>query len=308
MKCPNLFWFLGVLFITSSAMTAGCGGASKESYFGAPLAQPKQKEANGQPADKNVVEKQPDTLDVRKIIYTARVQLFVDGLDRAEKELSKLVEKNKGYIAESDIQGRTGKQRRGTWTVRIPVKHFKAFRESILDLGVPEQNSLNSQEITREYVDLDGRLKNALATEQRLKEHLKKDTKEVKDILAVEKEISRVHAEVESMQGQLRLWDNQVALTTIYITIFEREDYVPPQAHSFGTVVGETFMKSINGLIATGKTLVLVVVAMAPWLVVLAVFIVPVWWLARRSLRHKQQLPLVQAVEQPEPPQEENPS
>jgi tellurite resistance protein len=64
--------------------------------------------------------------------------------------------------------------------------------------------SLNSdaQDVTEEFYDVDARLRNKRVEEQRLVEHLKKSTARLQDILAVEREISRVRGEIEQMEGR----------------------------------------------------------------------------------------------------------
>jgi hypothetical protein len=85
------------------------------------------------------------------------------------------------------------------------------------------------------------------------------------------------------MQGRLRLLANLTALTTVTVTINEIKNYVPPAPPTFGAQLGRTFQKSVAGLTETGKGLIVLMVAAAPWLVVLALLAVPVWMIKRRN-------------------------
>src|SRR5947207_7483036 len=63
--------------------------------------------------------------------------------------------------------------------------------------------------------------------EQRLIEILKTKSKDVADLLQVEKELGRVREEIETMQGELKFMDSQVAFATVTITLAEKNMNIP---------------------------------------------------------------------------------
>ncbi len=60
---------------------------------------------------------------------------------------------------------------------------------------------------------------------------------------------------------------------------------VPPQTPTFANTIVSTFSSSLDALIGFGKGLVLIGVALAPWLPVIAAVVVPAWLVIRRHLR-----------------------
>jgi len=58
-----------------------------------------------------------------------------------------------------------------------------------------------------------------------------------------------------------------------------------PEAPGFGTRVGRTFSGSLEALQGFGQGVIIVAVAMAPWLPVIALVVAPFWWLIRRLTR-----------------------
>ena len=106
--------------------------------------------------------------------------------------------------------------------MRIPVPQFQRFVEETSRLGVSERREIQSDDVTEEYVDLEARLANKQQLEARLLELVAKRTDEIKDVIAVEAELSRVREEIERMQGRLRYLTDRVALTTVEITAYER--------------------------------------------------------------------------------------
>ncbi len=221
----------------------------------------------------------------RKIIYTADISLVIEDLDKAQQALEKLIQENKAFIAQSEIQGTTGSPRSGRWKIRLPVENFASFRNAVARLGEVIRNSTDSKDVTDEYYDVKQRIKNKKVEEERLLEHLKKSTGNLKDILDVERELSRVREEIERFEGRMNVLENLISLTTITVHLQERRGYVPAEAPSFGTTIGRTFHGSLDLLQKAGQGVVLFMVAAGPWLVVLAIIFGPVWWLLRRRLR-----------------------
>ncbi len=217
----------------------------------------------------------------RKIIYTAEISLVIEDLAKAQESLEQLIKECKGLIAQSEIQGTTGTPRSGRWKVRLPVENFDTFRAALVKLGEVIRNSVDSKDVTDEYYDVKQRIKNKKVEEERLLDHLKKSTGNLKDILDVERELSRVREEVERLEGRMNVLENLISLTTITVHLQERTGYVPAESPSFGTTIARTFHGSMDLLKKTGQGLVLFLVAVGPWIVILGVVFGPTWWLVR---------------------------
>ena len=84
--------------------------------------------------------------------------------------------------------------------------------------------------MSEEYFDLDARQAAKKVEETRLLKHLADSTGKLDEILAVERELSRVRSEIERMQGRLRALSNLTTLATVTINVSEIKDYVPPRA------------------------------------------------------------------------------
>jgi hypothetical protein len=226
---------------------------------------------------------QPPTAG-RQVIYRATISLDVEDFAAAEKEITALVNNSGGYIASYHEHRLHGTQRGGQWSVRVPVNQFNAFLDAVADLGVPEQRNLQSQDVTEEYIDLQSRLKNKQALEARLLELVADRADEIKDVLALEAELSRVREEIEKIQGRLRFLTDRVALTTIDITAYERTGYRPPQT-SFAGRVAASFLVSLDRLRQFLEGAALLIVVLAPWIVLFALALAPFVWYIRRRRR-----------------------
>ena len=78
----------------------------------------------------------------------------------------------------------------------------------------------------------------------------------------------------------------------------DRKDYVPPIVQDFGGRVGQAFHGSIDALVGFGKGVVLTVVALAPWLLLLAILGSPLWLRLWRAYKARRRL----ATATPAPP------
>jgi hypothetical protein len=221
----------------------------------------------------------------RKIIYIAQVELIVEDLPRGEEQLKSLIQEQKAYVAKSDMRGSPGSPRSGSWTIRVPVDRFEAFMEAIAQVGELRHSRTDSDDITDRYYDLKAHLKNNEVEEEGLQKlYLEKSsTGKLDDLLAVRRELRNIRGDIEQQKGQLQRWDKETEYATVTVDMHDRKDYVPTTAPSFGTSISRTFSSSWESLLAFGKGIVLVVVAVTPWLPVLGVLVLASWLGIRRT-------------------------
>src|SRR3954454_18684487 len=151
--------------------------------------------------------------------------------------ITRLVKVNGGYLSETNSVSYSQQQRQATWKVRVPVDRFDTFLAEVGRLGELQKNHLDSQDVTQEYYDIEARIANKQQEEKRLLKHLADSTGKLEDILAVERELTRVRGEIEQMQGRIRYLSNVTAFSTITIRATELIDFTPPIRPTFGTQV-----------------------------------------------------------------------
>ncbi|MEX2288573.1 MAG: DUF4349 domain-containing protein [Planctomycetaceae bacterium] len=222
----------------------------------------------------------------KKIVRKADVSLVVKLLADAEKQLGQLVQQHKGELAGSQVSQAQGQQRTARWVIRVPADAVDGLLRDLAGLGISENRTINSQDVTEEYIDLETRINSKKKLEQRILDLLEKRTGDIKDVLAVEEQSARIRAEVESMEGRKKYLDSMTAMATVNVTAREAVDYIPPEVRSFSNQVGHAWRNSFDLVKGFGKSLVLVAVALGPWipLVSLVGFVV-VRWRRRRQGR-----------------------
>jgi len=212
----------------------------------------------------------------RKIIKSANINLETVKFEESINNILKEVETKGGYIESSNIEGKRvqyegGMQNRsGRITIRIPKNEFDNF--NIDSFGNPIMKNVNGEDITAQYFDSEARLKSLKVQEERMIELLKKAT-ELKDVVELEKHLSEVRYQIESLTGNLRRWDNMVDYSQVTITIMEVAQLTPSEKTpiTLGEKITTGFQKSINNLVKIMKGSIVVMAVMLPYAVIIAV-------------------------------------
>jgi hypothetical protein len=230
----------------------------------------------------------PDLLSSRKLIRTAQITIEVDDYRAAAARVDELARAQGGYLAGSQSTGGRGDRRHGRLTLRVPSEHFDAVVGGLKGVGKVLTDKTDSEDVTKAYFDLETRLRVKRDTEARLREILRTRTARLADVLEAERELARVTEEIEGMEGQRRFYDQQVALSTIVLSLEEPQSVARPDLlHP----VRQAFRESLRVMSLSAAALIYVVVFLAPWAVPAAAA-----WLAVRRWRRRTVPPPVPAV------------
>jgi Domain of unknown function (DUF4349) len=279
--------YTAMVLVAPALSLIGCGAEEQGPMVSSRNIAPANPDASasmpqGAAADEST--KTRSATDGRKIIYNAHIDLVTEDLNLLEAGLTKLISTQLAHVADSDRTGSAGATRHGTWKVRVPVDRYDPFVKGVVALGELVSMKADSQDVSEEYFDLDARQTAKKVEEERLLKHLADSTGKLEEILAVERELSRVRSEIERMQGRLRALSNLTSLATVTISASEIKGYVPPQAPTLGTRLGRTFTASLETLRQFGEGLLIVIVAIVPWLPILALLVGVIFWRTRRAM------------------------
>jgi len=170
----------------------------------------------------------PEPMGRRIIIRSGDIEFEVESFDSALATVTKLVTGIKGaFIGTVNSEKLPNGKVKGSITVRIPPESLDGL---VLDLrrelgkgGELKGVKLASQDITKQYFDLESRLKAARTMETRLLQIIKEGKGEIKQLLEAEKELGVWRTKIEEFEGEIRYYSNMVALSTLTITLAEKE-------------------------------------------------------------------------------------
>jgi len=159
----------------------------------------------------------------RKLIRNAQLELQVTSFQTAVERLTSLATEEHGFVATQNSSKLPNGKLQGTIVVKVAPENLDRFLQKARALGELKNQTVGTEDVTKNYFDTDARLRNAKRMEERLLEMLQKNTGKVSDLLQVEKELGRVREEIEKMQGELKYYDALIQYATVTISLAEKD-------------------------------------------------------------------------------------
>lgn len=220
----------------------------------------------------------------RLIVKTGEVSIVVKDVPGTIKNIASYAEKNGGFVINSQVS-KSGLAPYGEVTVRIPSKGFEAGMLEFKALGDVQRENVMGKDVTEEYIDLEARLRNLVATEKQFLAILAKAEK-ITDILAVQRELSQVRSEIESMQGRMKYLKTSADMSSLTVYLSTDPSVLPTIEDSNEWKPVAVLKSALRGLIATGKWLANFIIYFAVFIPLWILIVVVVWGiraLVRRS-------------------------
>jgi len=224
----------------------------------------------------------------RMIIRQASLSLVVPDTEAALDEISALVNEMDGYIVESNLN-KYQEGLRASVTLRVPAERFDAVLQRIRDLATEVRHeNVSGEDVTKDYVDLQSRLRYLEATEERLLEFLEA-AEDTEAALAVYEDLREIQADIEQVKGQMQYLEQSAAMATIRLDITPDELAQPIQVggwHPEGTLRNalQTLIRVLQFLVDAA---IVIVVLVIPVLIVVAVPFVGLFFLVRAIVRKR---------------------
>lgn len=168
-----------------------------------------------------------------RVIKNADLQVEVEE-GRFQEQFSRataVAEELGGFVSSSQVSEHEGELNSGNLTMRVPADRFEAAVARLKELGEVAGESRSGRDVTREFVDLEARLRQA-RTEEGFFVRLLDEADSISDLIQIQSQLSDVQLRIEQLQGQLNFLEDQTELSTITVRIFE------PGAEEFRPVEG----------------------------------------------------------------------
>ncbi|MCH4193043.1 MAG: DUF4349 domain-containing protein [Butyrivibrio sp.] len=228
----------------------------------------------------------------RKLITTVNISAETEDLDSLLSSVNAKVKALGGYVESSSISNGNSQlygaddTRSASLTIRIPADKLDGFVNEVQKESNITQQSRDVQDVTLNYVDTQSHQKALKAEEKQLMEIMDKAST-VEDIMAVEQQLTDVRYQLESIESQLRVYDNQINYSTVYLDVQEVSTYTEAQPQDLGEKIATGFIRNLkavyHGILNAGAW----VLIHSPQLAVLAVLILLVAKAVRRHHRKR---------------------
>jgi hypothetical protein len=231
------------------------------------------------------VEPGPD-LVARAVIRKGDVELRAADVGKAQFEVQRVVDRHSGQVTEekttTDDDGDPAYTR---MVLRIPTGRFSAAMSALKEIGELESADSSEDDVTTQLIDTRSRLRAQKRSIARITVLFDR-AESIRDIMAIEAELSRRQADLDSLERQLAYLRGQTSMSTITVSIDEIPTKAAPKKadddHA-GFVAG--LSAGWDALSAFAVALATALGALLPWLIVLGILGPPAYLLARALRR-----------------------
>jgi hypothetical protein len=226
----------------------------------------------------------------QKIIFRSDMTLETETFDETLAKIDIKVKATGSYIETANISGNIAYQdelRYASLVIRVPSDRFEDMKKEAATWGHLISSNTSSQDVTKQYIDTEARLKALKIQEERLLALLGKAEK-LDDILLLESRLSDVRYQIESYTGSLNELDTLVDYATIALTIHEVKS-ISVSPDNFGQRIAETIKDSFIQLGKFVESGLIALIYLIPYMIIIAllVFLIKKSSLASRIFRRK---------------------
>ena len=182
----------------------------------------------------------------QKLIKESYLNFETQDLDKTYNNIIRFIKQNGGFI-QNDNSNKSYNRISRHLVVRLPSVAFQKTIDSISNyVDFFDTKRISSRDVTEEFIDIEARLNAKQTLEKRYLELLSK-ARNVKEILDIERELSKIREEIEAKEGRLKYLNNKVSLSTINIEFYKltAESSVTV---SYGTKMWNAVKSGFNGI------------------------------------------------------------
>lgn len=288
---------LTAVALLGSGCSAGSGGSSESA-----AKQAVARDAAGGSAPRAAAAAAPSTgssagasavpaVEGRSLVYTAELRLEAKDVTGALERLHTVTTGAGGYVSSETVDGATGvegaqepPQGGSQLVVKVPSAAFDSTLERFGQLGKVLEQHREVQDVTDKVIDVQSRLKTQRASVDRVRALMNRATG-IRDVVALEGELSSREADLESLERQQQELAAQTAFSTVTVDLFAVAPPAPAAKapRGFGSAVGHALAGGWHALYAAVRGLLIGLAAAAPFVAVL----LPVGWAVARLRRRR---------------------
>lgn len=215
----------------------------------------------------------------RKLIKTVDIDVETKEFDSLLKFIDETVSSLGGYIESSysyngyKYSYSYRSNRNADYTLRIPESKLNSFINMVSGISNVVSQSQNVEDVTLTYVDLESHKKALCAEQQRLMELLEM-AETIDEIITIEDRLTYIRYQIDSMESQLRTFDNKVNYSTVNLTISEVEDLTVPEPEGALERIASGFVENVKDVLEGIKEFFIWFIINIPYFILYIVIII----------------------------------
>ncbi len=160
-----------------------------------------------------------------KLVIEGFLELRVENVGEAAAAIRAWVEGAGGRVVNEQLSG-SADSWNGRMQVKVPPPRVNEIMAKVGDKYEVTGKRIQGTDVSRVLYDQQIALENSTHTLERLRKLLERPGLAMNDILAIEKEMTRLRGEIERIKGEKRWLEHRVALATLDIGLSRREGAV----------------------------------------------------------------------------------
>jgi hypothetical protein len=231
---------------------------------------------------------QDHAVDERYLVREGNCTLEVDSYKTAADKISGLSRKYEGLVSDTHSTKNYDETIEGWIKIRVPAgKFFDAWTE-ILEIGEVQDETISSQDVSRQYVGYVTRLKNLTAEQSTLQKMLEEALAVQRSrglgegysiLLDTQERLFDVTGQIESTEDQLNVLADRVTRSTITVSLREAKPLKQQVKEEFswglGTTAGTAYQDLLKNLRGAAQGFVYFIITcwtwVIPWLIVILI-------------------------------------
>lgn len=172
-------------------------------------------EESDEGTDDNTEESAEAEHAARMVIYKGQMQIQVVHPGDTLQKLSALAKAQGGFVERTNYEDQG---RRVVVVLRVPVAKFFDMMDALPELGTVLSRSIQANDVTAEFADVENRLKSARILKERL-ERLLNTVKNVEEKVKILREINRLATEIETLSARSKELSDRASMSTIVVQL-----------------------------------------------------------------------------------------
>jgi hypothetical protein len=217
------------------------------------------------------------------IVRSAELRVVVADTSKAITDATRTVEAIGGYVAGSQVW-REGELLRARLTLRVPSNKLSPALAQLRGLAKRvEHETMSSEDVSEEFVDLGARLRNLEATEEELRQLLvvaRENSRKATDVLEVHQHLTRIRGEIEQVKGRMRYLTQVTDMSAIAMEMTPDALAEPVVAPGWQPLA--VAKNALRSLLRAGQVVANGAIWMVIWGVPLALMLLVMWRVVRR--------------------------
>lgn len=256
-------------------------------------------------------EGEQSTAGERMVIKNGHLEIVVEKPEESLERISQLAEEFGGFVVNANLYQsylENGEEvPRATITIRVLAEKMDeaiARIEAESD-RLPQSKTIDSQDVTSEYTDLESRLRNLEAAEAQLVE-IMENANRTEDVLAVYNQLVQVREQIEVIKGQMKYYEESARLSSIKVELIANQAVQPITTGGWEPVgiIKDAIEALISGMQILFRIATYLILTVLP---ILLVIFLPIYLIVRGVIHWRRQRKNKKVSDQAENPPEVKP-